>query len=113
MQWAGKWWRFVWPPAVLAVRTMRFPPHHNRLNRRVQNPGSLPTTMAVSYETIMSDIGQQSQRAQRFALTGGAAQLAPLCSFGLTAFASPSGLRLVSISFGTRAVSDSKARVTV
>ena len=53
--------------------------------------------MAVFCKTTMSDIGQQWQRVRRFALMGGAAQLALLCSFGLTACASPSGPRLVSI----------------
>src|SRR5229473_1286201 len=68
--------------------------------------------MAVFCETTMSDIGRRSQRARRFALMGGAAQLALLCSLGLTASASPSGPRLVSIRFGTRAASECKARVT-
>ena len=44
----------------------------------------------------------------------GLCQLALLCSLGLTACASPSGPRLVSIRFGTtRAASQCKARVTV
>ena len=41
-----------------------------------------------------------------FALMGGAAQLALLFSLGLTACASPSGPRLVSIRFRTRAASE-------
>jgi hypothetical protein len=41
--------------------------------------------MVVFYKTTMSDIGRTSQRARRFALMGGAAQLALLCSLGLTA----------------------------
>jgi hypothetical protein len=51
-----------------------------------------------------------SQRAQRFALMGGAAQRALLCSLGLIACASPSGPRLVSMRVGTRTVSDSKKK---
>jgi hypothetical protein len=48
-----------------------------------------------------------------FRIDGGAVRLALLCSFGLSACASPSGPRLVSIKFGTGAASERKARVTV
>jgi TPR repeat protein len=65
--------------------------------------------LAVYYERYRTAVALGAT----FRIDGIAAQLALLCSLGLTVCASPSGPRLVSIRFETRGASECKARVTV